>query len=144
MTTSGHRSRTKLEAAVCTEMERQKLPHEHRSLKFRVRDADGKETAYVPAIAARRGPILFLVEPLRSVRRQEEIASFSGFLEQHSPDIVFVVIAPDFLMDKVPLEAYDEIYGESGIGTMTARIRKQDPKGIVRPFEKRRPHDTTK
>ena len=143
MTAAGHACRTKLETDICKEMGKQRLPHEHRSLKFRVRDADGKETAFAPSIVARRGPILFLVEPVRSVRRQGGIASLSGFLEQHSPEIVFVVVTPESLLDRIPEDAYDEIYGESAIGAMTARIRKQDPGGIVLPFEKPRPRDTT-
>jgi len=63
-----HESRTKLEAAVCGEMVRQKLPHEHRSLRFRVQNAAGGAAKYSPAIVARRGPILFLVEPVPRCR----------------------------------------------------------------------------
>ena len=120
-------------------MGRRRLPHEHRSLKFRVRDDEGNETSYAPAIVARRGPILFLVEPVRSVRGRGATASFSRFLEQHSPEIVFVVVTTDEMVHRFAQEAYDEIYGESAIGTLITRIRKQDPEGIVHPFEKPRP-----
>jgi len=134
--TAGHACRTKLETTVCVEMGRQKLAHEHRSLRFRVRDADGNETGYVPTIVARRGPILFLVEPLGSSRGHKAIAYLSEFLEQHSPDIVFVVVTPEAYLDRIPWEAYDEIYSASEIRAMTSRIREQDPDGIVRPFAK--------
>jgi len=136
--TAGHACRTKLETTVCVEMGRQKLVHEHRSLRFRVRDADGNETGYVPTIVARRGPILFLVEPVAVISRPA-VERLTGFLDQHSPEIVLVIVAPDAKVRKVPPEAYDEIYPESEVTQMTRRIREQDPKGIVPPFEKPRP-----
>lgn len=140
---AGHACRTDLEAGVCEEMRRQGLPHEHRSLRFRILDADGEEAKYEPAIVARRGPVLFLVEPVPSVRSRA-VRQLPGFLEQHSPEIVLVVVARDDIVSRIPLEAYDEIYAESDIRKMTARIQEQDPEGIVRPFEKPRPRDTTK
>ena len=133
-----HEFRTKLEATVCAEMVRQGLPHEHRSLRFRVRDAAGGAAKYSPAIVARRGPILFLVEPVAVVSRPA-IERLTGFLDQHSPEIVLVIVVPDAHVRKMPPEAYDEIYPESELPQMTRRIREQDPKGIVLPFEKPRP-----
>ena len=67
------------------------------------------------------------------------IERLTGFLDQHSPEIVLVIVAPDAKVRKVPPEAYDEIYPESEVTQMTRRIREQDPKGIVLPFEKPRP-----
>lgn len=139
MTTRGpHATRTKLEAAVCEEMGRQRLEHEHRSLRFRVGDDPGTSTKYAPSIVARRGPILFLVEPLAAVTRPA-IQRLARFLEAHSPEIVLVVVAPDVSVRRVPPEAYDEIYPESGVARMTERIRSQDPEGIVLPFDKPSP-----
>ena len=135
---AGHESRTKLETAVCSEMVRQGLRHEHRSLRFLVRDAADATAKYSPAIVARRGPILFLVEPVATMTRPT-IKRLTGFLDQHSPEIVLVVVAPDAKVRKVPQEAYDEIYPESELARMTRRIREQDPEGIVWPFEKPRP-----
>lgn len=135
---TGHETRTKLEAAVCREMVRQGLPHEHRSLRFRVRIATGGAARYSPAIVARRGPILFLVEPVATMARPT-IERLTGFLDQHSPEIVLVIVAPDAKAWKAPPEAYDEIYTESELARMTRRIREQDPDGIVAPFEKPRP-----
>ena len=145
---TGHACRTKLERAICTEMDGQRVPHEHRSLRFRVHDAAGGSTKYEPAIVARRGPILFLVEPV-APGRTARIRRLIGFLQQHSPEIVLVIVTADAAVDEIRPEAYDEIYGASDVGRMTARIREQDPEGIVQPFRKSsrpgtRPHDTTK
>jgi len=145
---AGHACRTKLETAICTEMDRQRLPHEHRSLQFRVHDAAGGSTKYEPAIVARRGPILFLVEPV-APGRTARIRRLIGFLEQHSPEIVLVLVTADAAVDEIRPEAYDEIYGASNVGRLTARIRDQDPEGIVEPFQKAqrrgvRHHDTAK
>ena len=133
-----HEFRTKLESTVCAEMVRQGLPHEHRSLRFRVRNAAGGAAKYSPAIVARRGPILFLVEPV-AVMSRPAIERLTGFLDQHSPEIILVIVVPDARVRKMPPEAYDEIYAESDLPQMTRRIREQDPKGIVLPFEKPRP-----
>lgn len=119
-------------------MIRQRLPHEHRSLRFRVIERSGRTEKYSPSIAARRGPILFLVEPMATVTKRS-IARLTAFLEQHSPDIVLVAVCQDAKIAGVPQEAYDEIYAESDIARMTRRIRTQDPEGIVRPFVKPSP-----
>ena len=132
---AGHACRTRLETAVCQEMDRQGLPHEHRSLRFRVHDARGGSAKYEPAIVARRGPILFLVEPIASARRGA-VRRLTGFLQQHSPEIVLVLVTPDAALAEIAPEAYDEIYGASDVGRLTARIREQDPDGIVQPFHK--------
>jgi len=116
-------------------MIRQRLPHEHRSLRFRVVEPSGQIEKFSPAIAARRGPILFLVEPMAPVTKRS-IARLTAFLEQHSPDIILVAVCQDAKTAGVPQEAYDEIYAESDIAKMTRRIRTQNPEGIVRPFVK--------
>ncbi len=131
----GHACRTKLETAVCEEMERHGLAHEHRSLRFRVRDTRGQEARYAPAIVARRGPILFLVEPIASARAVA-IRELTGFLEQHSPEIVLVIVTTAANLDRLPPKSYDEIYAASEVPRMIARIREQEPGGIVRPFVK--------
>ena len=133
-----HTSRTKLETKVCEEMVRRRVSHEHRSLHFRVHGAAGHPVKYAPAIVARCGPILFLVEPVGTPSRAV-LERLARFLEQHSPEIVLVLVAPDAKATKIPPEAYDEIYPESSVPQMVARIRDQDPEGIVRPFEKTRP-----
>ena len=145
---AGHGCRTKLEAAVCLEMDRQGLPHEHRSLRFHVHHGPGGSTKYEPAIVARRGPILFLVEPVESAR-SDATRRLTRFLEQHSPEIVLVLVTSDTAVEEIPPESYDEIYGTSSVGRLTSRILEQDPDGIVRPFQKpqrhvRRSRDTAK
>lgn len=117
-------------------MLRQRLPHEHRSLHFRVRDDAGGTADYTPAIVARRGSILFLVEPIRSAGARGAIDRLSRFLDQHSPEIVLVAVTSNGAIDRIPHTAYDEIYTESDVGRLAARIREQNPEGIVRPFEK--------
>jgi len=145
---AGHACRTNLETAICREMDRQELLHEHRSLRFRVYDARGGSTKYEPAIVARRGPILFLVEPIATAR-SGAVRRLTGFLQQHSPEIVLVLVTPDATLTGIAPEAYDEIYRASDVGRLTARIREQDPDGIVQPFPKpkrrvKRSRDTAK
>lgn len=130
-----HASRTKLEAAVCDEMGRQRVSHAHRSLHFRVREADGTPSKYTPALVAHRGAILFLVEPLPSATPRA-IGRLVRFLEQHSPEIVLVIVAPNETIRKIPPTAYDEIYAITDLARMTTRIREQSPDGIVRPLRK--------
>lgn len=132
----GHRTRTKLEAAICAEMDRQGLVHEHRVLHYRVRMRSGKVARYEPAIVVHRGPVLFLVEPCLSVGASVERATW--FLDQHSPEIVYVAVAPKRVAAKLPPESYDERYEEDAVPELVRRIREQDPRGAVRPFPKRR------
>jgi len=119
-------------------MVRQSLPHAHRSLHFRVANAKGRAAQYAPAIVAHRGPILFLVEPVTSAGARRSIERLSRFLDQHSPEIVLAIVTADADIDRMPHESYDEIYGVSAIPRLTARIREQDPDGILLPFEKPR------
>lgn len=135
---AGHACRTDIERAACEEMSRQSLPHAHRSLHFRVAGPKGRAAQYAPAIVAHRGPILFLVEPVRSAEDTRSIERLRRFLDQHSPDIVLAVVTADASVDRMPHEAYDEIYGVSALPQLVGRIRDQDPQGIVLPFEKPR------
>ena len=122
---------------MCKEMERQGVRHEHRSLHFRVRVPSSEDVPYEPVIVARRGAILFLVEPLadpKHERRRVEV--LSKFLEQHSPEIVLVVVTAATEVSTLPPTAYDEVYTDAQVREIAARIRGQNPEGMVRPFQK--------
>ncbi len=140
----GHACDTELEQVVCAEMQRQGLPHEHRSLHFRVADDAGGTEDYKPAIVARRGAMLFLVDSVESATDRDAIDRFSRFLEQHSPELVLVLVTTDDAVERIPPGAYDEVYAASDVGKLTGRIRSQDPKGIIRPFEKPTPRDSAR
>ena len=132
----GHETRTKLEAAVCAEMGRQELVHEHRTPHYHIRMKSGKVAKYDPAIVVHRGPILFLVEPCLLLGGVAE--RLTRFLDQHSPEIVLAVVAPKRIAARLPPESYDELYDEGDVPHLVQRIREQDPLGAVRPFPKRR------
>lgn len=130
-----HASATTLEAQVCAELSRIGVDHEHRSLRFRIRDAEDRDVPFAPAIVARRGSILFLVEPMASAD-EDTFARHARFLEEHSPEIVFILVARDDLLPAIPAAAYDEIYAVSNVAGLAHRIAGQDPDGIVSPFDK--------
>jgi len=99
----------------------------------------GKITPYRPTIVVHRGPILFLVEPcLAYTPGKGPVERFTRFLDQHSPEIVFVAVAPKRVAMRLPPPSYDELYEDSEVPRMVVRIREQDPRGAVRPFTKRR------
>jgi hypothetical protein len=124
-------------------MERQGVRHEHRSLHFRVREGSGPDLPYEPEIVARRGSILFLVEPLADVKAdRRRIQILSKFLDQHSPEIVLIAVLPEKQIAELPQESYDEVYPDTELASVATRIREQDPKGIVRPFLKPGPGRT--
>jgi len=134
---AAHGTKSDLELKVCEEMGRQGVVHEHRSLHFRVRLPSGDVAEYEPDIVARRGPILFLLihlENAQEIPRQREF--LNNFLEQHSPEIVLILIAPPEALRELPPEIYDEVYAATDIGRVVRRIRDQDPNGIIRPFVK--------
>ena len=133
-----HESRSALEASVCETMRRQNVAHEHRSLRFRVQLASDETVEFRPQIVARRGPILFLVESLGPDTAPARLDLLTRFLDQHSPEIVLVLLADKEAMARVPTEAYDELYEAAEVATVVRRIRRQDPAGLVRPFPKPR------
>lgn len=137
-TAAQHETRSALEAAVCETMRRQNLPHEHRSLRFRVQMTDGALAEFRPDIVARRGPILFLVVPLPDVGDAARLQLLSHFLAQHSPEIVLVLLANKEAIPGIPAEAYDELYDSADVAAVVRRIRLQEPTGILRPFPKPR------
>lgn len=132
-----HASHSALESALCSELRTQRVPHEHRSLHFRVRLASGEAIQYDPDLVVRRGPILFLIEPLEGARDDRpRLDLLAAFLEQHSPEIVLVVVAPPGRVAALPSTSYDEVYPSDDLAAVVRRIREQDPRGIVRPFPK--------
>lgn len=132
-----HASRSGLESALCAEMRAQDVPHEHRSLHFRVGRASGDAAQYDPALVARRGPIVFLIEPLEAAGPERgRLELLAAFLDRHSPEIVLVVVAPSERIPALPPAAYDEAYGSEDLAAVVRRIREQDPSGMVRPFPK--------
>jgi len=136
---AAHRVKTKLEAAICKEMGQQGLGHAHRVLTYRVRMKSGKTAAFQPAIVAHRGPILFLVEPSLSYAAGGGAGQrHARFLEQHSAELVLVLVAPKAVAERLPAESYDELYEDTELEKLVSRIRTQDPHGAVRHFEKRR------
>lgn len=121
-------------------MAREDVDHEHRSLHFRVRSPSGRDRTYEPALVARRGPILFLLDPIEaSAWTEDRRTLLEGFLRQHSPDIVLVLVAAQELVPRIPPEAYDEIYPAEDVTAVARRIRDQDPKGLLLPFRKPSP-----
>lgn len=137
--TSAHATTSEVERSLCDELQRQSVSHAHRSLHFRVRLASGEEVRYDPSLIVHHGEILFLVEPVASAG-ESSVEILARFLEQHSPEIVLVVVAPQAIIDTLPPESYDEVYADRDLEAVVRRIREQDPDGMVWPFLKpRRP-----
>ncbi|HEY7588078.1 MAG TPA: hypothetical protein VIB49_04950 [Thermoplasmata archaeon] len=122
-------------------MVRQGVAHEHGSLKFRVRREGESDARFEPDIVARRGSILFLLKAVDIDSRETgSLDIMPSFLAQHSEEIVLIVIAPPRDIDRIDPDAYDEVYASSDLASAVARIKGQDPHGIIRPFAKpRRP-----
>ncbi len=132
-----HTSRTALEGALCAELRSQRVPHEHRSLHFRVHLPLGGAVRYDPDLVVRRGPILFLIEPLEDTKGgRPRLELLAAFLDQHSPEIVLMLVAPREELAGLPTTSYDEVYPADDLEAVVRRIREQDPRGIVRPFPK--------
>ncbi len=118
-------------------MRTQGVAHEHRSLHFRVRLASGEVARYDPDLVARRGLIMFLVEPLEGAQGDaHRLDLLAAFLDQHSPEIVLVVVAPRERLGTLPPASYDEAYAAENPGIVVRRIREQDPHGMIPPFPK--------
>ncbi len=121
---------------MCDAMRRQNLPHEHRSLRFRVETGSGQTVEYRPEIVARRGSILFIVECLGDGKDSARLELLARFLDQHSPEIVLVLLTDRDAMTRIPAASYDEIYDAADVAAVVRRIRLQEPGGMIRPFPK--------
>ncbi len=132
-----HAPRSPLEGAICSELRSQGVAHEHRSLHFRVRLDEREVAEYTPDLVARRGAILFLLEPLaESSGDPKRLHLLERFLETHSPEIVLILVTSAGDASGIPPSAYDEMYPSSEIPRIVRRIKDQDPRGIVLPFRK--------
>ena len=134
---AAHATRSDLERSLCEELARQAIVHEHRSLHFRVELASGATRPYDPALVVRRGSVLFVLEPMTGDAGAEHVETVTRFLAQHSPEIVFILVAPGEVLRGLPPEAYDEAYPSEDLERAVARIRDQDTAGFLEPFRKR-------
>jgi len=135
-----HPTESELERDLCGELRNQEVDHEHRSLRFRIKGKDPSEIPYRPAIVVRRGQVLFLIEAIPSEEAEGTTARIlSRFLEQHSSELVLVVVAPRPICERFPADAYDEIYAADDLARAVRRVRDQATQGIVEPFTKLRP-----
>ena len=137
MTVAAHATRSGLERSICDALAQHGVGHEHRSLHFRVETASGGRQSYDPAIVVRRGSVLFLVEPMDEPTTVDRVETVTRFLEQHSSEIVFILVAPRTVLERLPPEAYDEAYPSEELARAVERIRDQDPTGFLEPFRKR-------
>jgi hypothetical protein len=136
---AAHKTRTKLEAAICKQMDRRGVAHAHRVRRYRVRMKSGRTAAFQPAIVAHRGPILFLVEPCLSYTPGGgAVERHARFLNQHSAELVLILAAPASVAARLPRESYDELYEDTELARLVSRIRDQDPHGAVKQFDKRK------
>ncbi len=132
-----HASRSALEGALCSELRAQGVAHEHRSLHFRVHLDEREVAEFTPALVARRGAILFLIEPLvEGSAARGRLRLLERFLETHSPEIVLILVTPDRDASGLPQGSYDEAYPSSEMPQLVRRIKEQDPRGLILPFRK--------
>ena len=135
-----HAARSTLEAALCSEMRAQSVAHEHRSLHFRVHLDERKVVEFTPDLVARRGAILFLVEPLaEGAADRNRLRLLERFLETHSPEIVLLLVTTDRDTRDLPPESYDEAYPSTDLSQVVRRIKEQSPQGLVLPVRKPTP-----
>jgi hypothetical protein len=132
-----HAPRSPLEEDLCAELKRQSVPHEHRSLHFRVHLPDGHVAEFTPDLVIRRGVVLFLLEPLTDgATDRARLELLERFLDTHSPEIVLVIVTASPDIATLPPASYDEAYPSTAIVAVVRRIREQDPKGLILPFKK--------
>jgi hypothetical protein len=135
-----HAPRSPLEGALCSELRRQGVQHEHRSLHFRVHSPSGQVAEFTPDLVARRGAVLFLLEPLvGGAADRDRLELLGKFLDTHSPEIVLILVTAEPDITALPSASYDEAYPSTEIAAVVRRIREQDPKGLILPFKKPSP-----
>ncbi len=81
---------------------------------------------------------MFRVESIGDGTDAARLELLARFLDQHSPEIVLVLLADREAIARIPPASYDEIYDTEDVAAAVRRIRLQDPAGMIRPFPKPR------
>jgi hypothetical protein len=115
---------SELEQSVCNRLGQAGVAHSHTPRHFEVSIQDKQVAAYSPMIVLRgrgregKSVVIEAAEDLKNPILPKIVA----FRRQYGQEYYLILIAPDEVLDEVPLSTYDEACAKTDVNTLIARL----------------------
>ena len=115
---------SKLEQTLCDQLSNAGLTHSHQPRHFEVPVRDDSVGAYAPLIVLRgrgRGGKTVVIEAAEDID-STLMGKIVAFREKYGAEFYIIFVAPEEVLDLIPLQAYDESSVSSDLGTLINRL----------------------
>lgn len=115
---------SRLEQQLCDQLTRRGIAHSHTPRYFEVQFEDQQRAAYAPLMVLRgrgREGKTVILECLETLDRGL-LKKISAFREQYGSEFYVVFVAPEEVLDELPLSAYDDATDTQHMNTLVSRL----------------------
>ncbi len=115
---------SKLEQTVCDKLSNAGLTHSHQPRHFEVPITDDAVGAYAPLIVLRgrgRGGKTVVIEIVEDID-PGLMGKIVAFRQKYGSEFYIIFVAPEEVIDLIPLQAYDESSVSTDLGTLINRL----------------------
>lgn len=115
---------SQLEQEVCDLLSRAGITHSHSPRHFEIRLNDETVAAYAPRIVLRgrgREGKSVVIETATDIA-ETPLEKISAFRQQYGSEFYFCFIAPEEVLDEIPISAYDEASSTVDMHTLISRL----------------------
>lgn len=115
---------SRLEQTVCDRLGQAGVAHSHMPRHFEVRLEETQVAAYAPMVVLRgrgREGKSVVIEALED-EEAPILRKILAFRAQYGQEFYLILVAPDEVLDEVPLAAYDEACSATNVNTLIARL----------------------
>ena len=115
---------SRLEQTICDRLGQAGVAHSHTPRHFEVRLEEGQVAAYAPMVVLRgrgREGKSVVIESLED-HKAPVLRKILAFRAQYGQEFYVIFVAPDDVLDEVPLAAYDESCSATNVSTLIARL----------------------
>ncbi len=115
---------SKIEQSLCDKLSRAGITHSHSPRHFEVELDDGKVAAYAPMVVLRgrgREGKTVVIEAA-SETQGLTLSKIAAFRRRLGPEFYVIFVAPEEIIDDVPLAVYDESCTTNDLDTLVGRL----------------------
>lgn len=115
---------SRLEQAICDRLGQAGVAHSHTPRHFEVRLEGAQVAAYAPMVVLRgrgREGKSVVIEALED-EGSPLLRKIIAFRTQYGQEFYVILVAPDDVLDEVPLSAHDEACSATNVSTLVARL----------------------
>ena len=115
---------TRIEQQVCDQLSRAGVTHSHAPRHFEVKFEDGKVAAYAPMIVLRvrgREGKTVVIEAAEEIDKGT-IEKIRAFRREYGVEFYVCMIAPEEILDDIPISAYDEASATEFAHNLVSRL----------------------